>query len=70
PGFERAVATARASLGAERCAFWAEAQKAIVESADVVPLVHMKSHWFARAGLTARLAGGGTMVDLHHLARS
>ncbi|MER5626902.1 ABC transporter substrate-binding protein [Streptosporangium sp. NPDC002544] len=69
-GFESAVAKAQASLGAKRCAFWAEAQKAIVESADVVPLVHLKPSWFARAGLTARLAGGGTMVDLHHLLRS
>ncbi|WP_283139224.1 ABC transporter substrate-binding protein [Rhizohabitans arisaemae] len=70
PAFEAAVAKAQASLGEERCAHWATAQRAVVETADVTPLVHLKPHWFARSGVTAGLAGGGTMADVHRLVRS
>lgn len=67
--FEASVAKAQASLGEERCRHWGDAQQAIVENADVVPLVHAKPYWFVRDGFAAGLAGGGTMVDPHELAR-
>ncbi len=68
--FNQAGTLALSTLGAERCAHWADAQRALVSASDVFPLVTANQQWFVRGGSNIGLIGGGTGFDVHSLTAS
>ncbi|WP_165964352.1 ABC transporter substrate-binding protein [Actinomadura sp. KC216] len=65
PSYDAAAAKALSALGPQRCEAWGEAQQALHDSANVFPLVHLKTDWFSSVPVRFGLADGATTVDIH-----